>query len=154
MKEKLVPLKDQRFECQQCGECCKSRWVPLTLSDILRIKNEAPSEEFLLVWNEKELVIERREWDNGCVFLEDNKCSIHEIKPLICRLYPIAVSELPLLKKKENVPYRLKNGKRVYLYVDESCKGIGKGEKFDIDRILELCESLIAARKNTSLGAV
>jgi Fe-S-cluster containining protein len=149
MKEKLVPLKDQSFECQTCGECCRNRWVPLSLRDIFRINGVTPIEDFLLIWNEKKLVIDRREWDNGCVFLKDNICEINKIKPLICRLYPVALSEVPILK--ENVPYCLKNDKKIYLYLDKSCKGIGKGEKFDIEKILDLCETIIQELKETSL---
>jgi len=149
MKEDLVPLKDQRFECQMCGECCRNRWVPLTLKDILRINGVKPIDDFLLIWNEKKFVIERREWDNGCIFLKNNKCEINKIKPLICRLYPIALSEVPVLK--ENIPYYLKNGKKIYLYVDRSCKGIGKGKKFNIKKILDLCEKILQEMKETSL---
>lgn len=149
MKEKLVPLKDQRFKCQLCGECCRNRWVPLTLGDIFRIKNVKPIDDFLLIWNEKKLVIERREWDNGCIFLKDNLCEINKIKPLICVLYPVALSEVPVLKN--NIPYYLKNGKKIYLYIDKSCKGIGKGKKFDIEKILNLCETLLQESKETSL---
>ncbi|HHF09484.1 MAG TPA: YkgJ family cysteine cluster protein [Methanomicrobia archaeon] len=147
MKEKLVPLKDQRFKCQLCGECCRNRWVPLTLGDISRIKNV--KDDFLLVWNEKKLVIERREWNNGCIFLKDNLCEINKIKPLICRLYPVALSEVPVLKN--DIPYRLKNGKKVFLYLDKSCKGIGRGKKFDIKKILDLCEIILQESKETSL---
>ncbi len=152
MKEKLVPLKDQRFQCQVCGECCKNRWVPLTLRDILQINEKTPAEDVLLIWNNKKLVIDRREWDNGCVFLHDTKCKIHKIKPLLCRLYPIAFSEIPILEK--NVPYYLKNGKEVYLYVDESCKGIGKGKKFNHKKILDLCEKILRAREATTFEKV
>lgn len=149
MKEKLVPLKDHRFECQMCGECCRNRWVPLTLGDVLRLGEIRPIEEFLLIWNGKKLVIDRRKWDNGCIFLEDNRCEIHGIKPLICRLYPIALSEFPILE--ENIPYYLKNGKKVYLYIDENCKGVGKGKKIDIEKLLKLCETVLQEIKETSM---
>ena len=152
MKERLVPLKDQRFECQICGECCKSRWVPLTLRDILKIGTISRAEDHLLIWNEKRIVLERREWDNGCAFLDDVRCRIHKIKPLICRLYPIALSEFPILK--ENIPYHLDSGKKVYLYLDEGCKGVGKGKKLDMEKILSLCEKILRAREATSLEKV
>jgi hypothetical protein len=152
MNEELVPLTDQRFACQGCGECCKNRWVPLTLRDILKIASVTSPEESLLIWNENRIVLERRTWDNGCVFLDNGRCTIHEIKPLICRLYPVAFSEFPILE--ENISYRCKNGKKVYLYLDKSCKGVGKGEKFDIEKILDLCETILRARKATTLDKV
>ena len=53
--------------------------------------------------------------ERKCVFLEDDSCSIYQVRPLICRFYP----------------FELKNpGKNRYVfdYTDE-CPGIGKGPK-------------------------
>jgi Fe-S-cluster containining protein len=29
---------------------------------------------------------------NKCIFLQDNKCTIYEVRPLICRFYPFELS--------------------------------------------------------------
>ena len=71
MKEALVPFEDQQFECVQCGECCRSRNVPVTMEDIKRLSGIKDPREFLVIFGERKLILDRREWDSGCVFLRD-----------------------------------------------------------------------------------
>lgn len=117
----------------QCGECCRSRNVPLTLEDIKRLSRYRDPREFLIVFDERKLVLERRKWDSGCVFLNDTQCTVQEEKPLICRLYPVCVSDKPLLEGSE--PFKLKDKTDVYVYVDSSCRGIGEGDTLDLEEI-------------------
>lgn len=141
MKEKLVPYSGQKYDCKKCGECCKVRGVPLTLFDIERIETSTDKEFALYDVSRNRFVIEKRIWDNGCVFLDDKYCSIHEYKPLICKLFPLGIFYNPL--SDNDTPYTLKNGNKVFLYVDLSCPGIGEeGESFDIDKILDLCQKI------------
>lgn len=134
MKEKLVPFNYQRYECLQCGECCKSRFVPMTMEDIKRLSQVKEPKEFIVVFNERRLVLERREWDYGCVFLYDRWCTVQEKKPLVCQLYPVCISDKKLM---ESEPVKLEDGEDVYVYVDCSCKGIGRGEPLDLEEILK-----------------
>ncbi|KYC51877.1 MAG: Flagellin N-methylase [Candidatus Methanofastidiosum methylothiophilum] len=141
MKEKLVLYTGQNYKCKQCGECCKVRGVPLTLFDIERIEKIADKDFAVYDISRKIFAIEKRIWDNGCVFLDDVNCSIHKDKPLICRLFPLGVFYKPISESDE--PYILKNGEKAYIYVDISCPGIGEeGEPFEIEKILELCQRI------------
>ena len=141
MREALVLYTGQKYKCKQCGECCRVRGVPLTLFDIERIEKNTEKEFALYDISRKKFVIEKRIWDNGCVFLDDRSCAIHEYKPLICRLFPLGVFYNPL--SESDTPHILKNGEKVYIYVDVSCPGIGdEGEPFDIEKILELCQKI------------
>ena len=81
MKEVLVLYTGQKYKCKQCGECCRSRGVPLTLFDIERIEKNTDKEFALYDISRKKFVIEKRIWDSGCVFLDDKSCSIHKYKP-------------------------------------------------------------------------
>jgi Fe-S-cluster containining protein len=134
MKEVLIPFEDHRFECAMCGECCRSRSVPLTLEDIKRISRYKDPKDFVVVFGEKRLVLDRREWDSGCVFLRDGRCTIQEDKPVVCHLYPVCVSDYPLMEE-EGKSIELEDGSNAFVYVDTSCKGVGKGEVCDLEDI-------------------
>lgn len=147
-----MPFENQRFQCLQCGECCRSRNVPVTMEDIKRLSKVKDPKEFLVIFDERKLVLDRREWDAGCVFLDDQCCSVQKEKPVICRLYPVCVSDKRLIEGGE--PVRLKDGTDMYVYVDSSCKGIGEGEQLDLEEIRE--EALIVRMQMvaTDLGAL
>ncbi len=144
MEEDLVPFNDQIFNCLICGECCHQRFVPLSENDINRITEELDREDFILYFpNIDRYVMDRRVWDSACYFLDDVECRIHEIRPLVCRLYPLALFQEPINPEdKEKSKIILKNGDESYLYIDKSCPGVGKGEKFDMDRIRDLCTKI------------
>ncbi|MBU7014980.1 MAG: YkgJ family cysteine cluster protein [Theionarchaea archaeon] len=134
MKEVLSPFEDHRFECVMCGECCCSRSIPLTCEDIKRISRYRDPKDFVVIFGERKLVLDRREWDSGCVFLRDGMCTIQEDKPLVCRLYPICVSDYPLTKE-EGKNIELDDGSSAFVYVDVSCKGVGRGKLVDLEEI-------------------
>lgn len=135
MKEKLVPFNNQRFQCLQCGECCRSRNVPLTMEDIKRLSKYADPQEFITIFSERRLVLSRRTWDYGCIFLRDTDCTVQEEKPLVCALFPVCVSDKRLMDEGE--PVQLRDGSDAYVYVDVSCKGVGRGEVLDVEKIKE-----------------
>lgn len=135
MKEMLVPFDNQRFCCVQCGECCRSRGVPLTMEDIKRLSKYEDPQEFVTIFNEKKLALTRRTWDYGCIFLRDADCTVQKDKPLVCALFPVCVSDKRLMEEGE--PVRLRDGGDAYVYVDVSCKGVGRGEVLDLKEIKE-----------------
>jgi len=132
MRFKPIPLKnDVKFECKFCVDCCRGRFVYLTLYDIKRIaKHGHDPQDFLLLTVENgkiRFVLAYREWDLGCVFHdpETGKCKIHDYNPLICRIYPFMVSHKPLGVEGEE-PFEYK-GEKLWLYYDENCPGVGEG---------------------------
>ncbi|HLC69154.1 MAG TPA: YkgJ family cysteine cluster protein [Candidatus Bilamarchaeaceae archaeon] len=94
--------------CSLCAaHCCKNYLITLTSFDVLRIMQETgkkPGEFVQLVPArilnpDNEAILECYEgkeryeylltfYSHPCYFLKDNRCSIHEIAPLACRLYP------------------------------------------------------------------
>ncbi len=110
--------KPYRFECTQCGRCCrdKSTMVNLTYVDILRLAKALNQDYDKLIdsigfyifqegvsdENLDKMVIPpietqrglafvalRKEADGACIFLKnDNTCSIYEHRPNICRTFP------------------------------------------------------------------
>ena len=75
-------------QCSQCGECC-GRFLPLSKSEIKEIK------AYVRLNNIKPIrhtcVLEATSLDMVCPFCDTRKikekCSIYEVRPLICKLF-------------------------------------------------------------------
>lgn len=80
------------FACRQCGECCHGD------KGILVTPEEARRLAAFLCLTMKELY---RDYlipsplgpqvatrNGACIFLEDNRCRVHPVKPRICRQWP------------------------------------------------------------------
>lgn len=83
---------DDIFQCTQCGECCMGfGGTYVTDTDILRIAAyvDTEPERFVLEFCEKSgtrYVL--RQSDKGtCVFF-DRLCTIHPVKPYMCKAWP------------------------------------------------------------------
>jgi len=120
------------FRCLYCLDCCRGRHVYLTLKDIERVakKGHDPQDfvTFSVEGSKVRFVLSVREWDLGCIFHdpETGRCMIHDVRPLICRIYPFMVSQKPLGIEGER-PFQYK-GRELWLYYDESCPGINAEE--------------------------
>ena len=93
-----------RHECVGCGACC--RWpsqVFLYAQDISNISSylKMTAEKFVteycaVVWwswqghLQFRIALLRKASNNECVFLETNRCTIHQVKPLLCKAGPAA----------------------------------------------------------------
>jgi len=121
-------VKPVGFRCLYCLDCCRARHVYLTLKDVERISMAGHDPQYFVTFsvegNNVRFVLALREWDLGCVFHdpETGRCTIHDVRPLICRIYPFMVSKKPLGVEGE-VPFRCK-GQELWLYYDEGCPGI------------------------------
>ncbi len=103
MAEKIDAEVWQEVDCLSCANCCKSMTPTFTKTDIKRISAHLgmTQEAFVDKW----LVYEKtdKDWVNKkqpCQFLnlDDNKCSIYEVRPADC-------AGFPHLKKKKMVEY-------------------------------------------------
>jgi Fe-S-cluster containining protein len=104
-----LPLKPlptvERWDCHQCGVCCRGSIVPLSDDDLARLKAQKWEEHPELGGTP---TIQRESWlgreyrlahrpDGSCVFLlPDGLCRIHkelgfDAKPLVCRMFPLQV---------------------------------------------------------------
>jgi len=99
----VTVYSNKDFKCNRCGTCCREEEVVrVTIIDIFRIAkylNLAPATFFKTYCNisdpfkygYKALYIKTR---GGCPFYKENKCSIYEIRPLICVAYPFTHTDL------------------------------------------------------------
>jgi Fe-S-cluster containining protein len=132
-----------RFECTKCGDCCRQKdmIVTLTASDILKLaiglgftSNELlHALDFYVMEKGKSIpdgfrdipriktergmayVALKKLDDSSCVFLKDNLCMIHKIRPMVCSSFPFVFS-----KQNDEVSWSL-HAKR------DICPGIGEG---------------------------
>jgi Fe-S-cluster containining protein len=111
-----------RFHCIKCGMCCgdtkeKNRHILLLRTEAEQIAKATSQPIFKFAVKIKDQAsysyeMKKRE-DGKCVFLENDRCTIYSLRPLICRFYPF---ELKVLH----------NRKYTFLYTEE-CPGINKG---------------------------
>lgn len=83
--------------CNDCGaRCCTEKGAPIVFPeevDIIREfleKNKLP-DHIKPIPGSENFSIPRAEL--GCPYLQEGKCSIQEVKPLDCRVYPIGLSK-------------------------------------------------------------
>jgi lysine-N-methylase len=92
----------ERWDCHQCGVCCRGSIVPLRDEDLRKLAEQKWEEHpdyrgarvtAALSFSGKRQLAKRA--DGSCVFLmEDGLCRIHkefgfEAKPLVCRMFPL-----------------------------------------------------------------
>ena len=74
--------------CSQCGACCRLFFINLTEEEYRSGRYELMFNEFVDDFEEAELVganIVAQNEDESCIYLKDNKCSIHKNRPQACR---------------------------------------------------------------------
>ena len=96
-------LSRKIFECRRCGDCCKGYGgTYLTEADIVRIAEHIGMAPDIFVSTHCRLSGERpiiaQKEDGYCVFW-DQLCTIHPVKPRMCRQWPYIA---PVLKEVEN----------------------------------------------------
>lgn len=112
--------------CQGCSKCCESDMgttIVLTPYDVFELsRGTGKSFDDMLVDFSIQLsmidgvVLPHLKMDEGCKFLQDGRCSVHQYRPGICRLFPlgriyedkgfnyfIQVHECPVKEKEEVV---------------------------------------------------
>lgn len=109
-----------KTNCQKCGNCCRTRSIDITFSDILRWNEEKRWDilsEISYIDNfpqvgqggfyiEKSLKT-KEDLSRHCPFLtQSNECSIHDTKPSGCSDAPFAYSEFnecPVFEKSSDL---------------------------------------------------
>ena len=115
--------KNVGFICNLCGRCCgdtedTTRHVLLLKTEAEQIAKEASRDiqEFAKeVFGFEPYIYEMKktETKGKCFFLENNRCTIYNIRPIICRFYPFELKNLG-------------NNDYIFSYTPK-CNGIGKG---------------------------
>lgn len=101
----LEVISDVGFECDFCGKCCTRTFndhVYLLKEDAARmtqIDSDAviPSPYFDFCDQDGRFYVSgyslktKNDDVGSCIFLENNRCKIYDLRPLICRVYPYMI---------------------------------------------------------------
>ena len=81
--------------CKGCGLCCKTEgYVFLKegeaerIAEYLRIDVYEFTDQYCEIIDRKRLVLKDKEGTTECIFLENNLCTIYEVRPKQCRDFP------------------------------------------------------------------
>jgi Fe-S-cluster containining protein len=116
-----------RFHCLPgCGLCCKTYRIPLTVSDLSRLKAVVEPEACSAIALEKGRessgiagFMENGKGE-GCFYLDkDSRCSVYNSRPLYCRTYPLIRDTYAVLE----------------MSVDHTCPGVGGGDIVSTEQI-------------------
>lgn len=154
-EEAMLP----HFECTKCGACCRNEYLLVTVtgSDIVKIavvlglgpdelfkaldfyitSDSTPTpvglERIPSVATEQGLAfIALKKMDNGdCIFLKEDLCMIHPVRPLVCRSFPFIFTES---EGQRNWGLSAKK---------EICPGLGIGPQMSKDAMDEIAEAIL-----------
>lgn len=145
MEMSLKPENNFRFQCTECGDCCRRPGVVEfdeedfrnTLDFLSITKREFITRYYCTeeIEEEEELVTLWVEEGRPCEFLHENRCSIFEVRPKQCRTYPFWEALLSDEDWKAEGKY---------------CPGIGDGPTYTKEEIREICESQTATKRQVS----
>ncbi len=87
------------FECTQCGECCRgyggtyvSQPDIQAIADFLNLSFRIVRRRYCTTSGSKQVLVQA---ENGyCVFFSDCNCTIHPVKPRMCRQWPFIAGVL------------------------------------------------------------
>ena len=107
---RVTPSTKIRFKCSGCAECCRhvKETVPVDSQDVFYLTRHLRNigidiccaDQFLEQFAEPAMLDECGYFvyflksvgeDDACIFLNDNRCAVHEAKPRACRLYPFMI---------------------------------------------------------------
>lgn len=109
--EKMIPVSPSdrfAFRCRQCGACCRhvKQSVVIETLDAFRLakylrdqdRSIESMDDFLYRYAEPAplhesgysvFMLKTVGAEDACIFLQDNKCTVHAVKPRACRTYPV-----------------------------------------------------------------
>lgn len=129
-KEMQIGLDESfTFHCTQCGKCCIHRDdILLTAKDVFRIarKFQVSPKELIeqycetYIGRDSRLPVVRLKPSGRvqrCPLLKDRKCSVHDVKPYVCAMFPIGRG----LSIQEGKTEHLSKTEIKYIFVNPGC---------------------------------
>ena len=87
---------EQGFICLQCGECCRIKgYVNVTRDDVeeiaafLGIDVQDFTDGYTILSSDRRSLSLMESTEGDCIFLEENRCGVHPVKPRQCRNFPL-----------------------------------------------------------------
>src|SRR5438309_173914 len=91
--ESMRPSDLFSYRCGRCGLCCRNKVISLSSYDVFRMAKAAgiSTEEAKSRFTIRRGSLLKFNEDGSCAALRDGLCSIHQGRPLACRLYPLGM---------------------------------------------------------------
>lgn len=110
-----------QFGCIGCGNCCRGRYTEISntniflsapdvkrISQYLNIPLNEVIEKYVVLYNDHKFGLTtcmlRFKSGGCCVFLKKGTCSIYDVRPRTCALYPLGRS-INIIEKKRKLEY-------------------------------------------------
>jgi uncharacterized protein len=79
------------YICRGCSNCCPHKIIQVNPYEIARLARffGISTAEFRETYTEQGGAILKRDAEDTCIFLDGDGCSVHQERPLVCRLYPL-----------------------------------------------------------------
>jgi len=114
--------------CNGCGLCCREFEVVLTFKEWLKlVKNygisvtKAGLNSFYIAKNP----------EGTCLFLSGSNqvclCGLQNMKPMACKIWPFKILDQPKYGRGNDALFNY-DGRRLFVYIDPFCPGIGWGK--------------------------
>lgn len=93
-----APLSSESFQafafsfvCGRCGYCCVDKIIQVNPYEIFRLARACgmSTTEFIATYTSGGGMFLRFNEEGRCFFLDEEGCSVHADRPLVCRLYPL-----------------------------------------------------------------
>ena len=126
-----------RFKCTECGKCCTGPtgfvWLSeeeiINLANYLSIPVDLFKRKYTKLREKRYALTTIKDQDHACVFLNNKKCSVYQVRPQQCRTYPWW---------KENL-----NTKESWDEAAKSCEGINdEAQLISYEAIIEQLETM------------
>lgn len=99
-----------RFRCRSCGNCCRGGGIVEVSADEaiaicrhLGVTLRHFKRELARPYGEGYILRDRPGPLKECIFLENNRCQVHDVKPQQCRDYPFKWHEREMLGECEGM---------------------------------------------------
>ncbi len=89
----MEPSSAFSYTCNQCGRCCRDQVITLSPYDVIRIARASGLSTAAAIsrYTLRRGSLLKFRADGTCVALDGTRCTIHQGRPLACRLYPLGL---------------------------------------------------------------
>lgn len=87
--DRLIRSSPYSYQCGACGRCCRDKLIQVNPYEIARLAAKLGISTTAFIEQHLDGVYLRRREDGTCTFLNEQGCSVHDARPLVCRLYPL-----------------------------------------------------------------
>lgn len=117
------------FRCDGCGECCRNAPAVMTDDELVAIARRTGNEAFDAL--DGDILVNA--FRSPCHFLTDRGCRIYDIKPRVCRLYPLSLKNIGFITL-----YLCPMGKKIQTELENFIKSKGvKNVRYDHDKTMQ-----------------